>query len=55
MKAKTKLPPEVKLDPDLSPLGRVQEVTRRLLAVPKEEIERQEADRKRDDAHKIKE
>lgn len=42
MKAKTKLPPNVKLDPDLSPLGRVQEVTKRLLAVPKEEIDRRQ-------------
>jgi hypothetical protein len=46
MKAKTKLPPNVKLDPDLSPLGRVREVTKRLLAVPKEEIDRREQEAK---------
>lgn len=39
MRPKTKLPPEVELPAELSPLGRVKEVTKRLLAVPKERLD----------------
>lgn len=46
MREKAKLPPEVEaqLPSDLSPLGRTREVTKRLLAVPKDEIDKRQAD-----------
>lgn len=47
MRPKTKLPPEVELPEHLSPFGRLQEVTKRLLAVPKEEIDRREVEYER--------
>ena len=40
MREKMKLPPDMNLPDDLTPFGRLKEVTKRLLAVPREEIDR---------------
>jgi hypothetical protein len=42
MREKMKLPPDITFPEDMSPFDRFREVTKRLLAVPKSEIDRRE-------------